>query len=525
MESTIKLRTDQINLINRLYQAIAQGCRNPLLVAPTGAGKTVMAAQIMLGAVNKSRPMLFCVHLDALVSQTFDKLKRFGLTEENVGFVKAGWPERREALIQIASLQTLSRRKWWQDELNPAAFVLDEAHLTAFATVTQKLEETFPDAVKIGLTATPWRCKKTESLADKFGTLIAGPTPSDLQKAGHLAKMRYFAIREPDLTDVGILGGEYKNDQLARACNRPEIVEFVVTEWLRLAGDRRTLVFCVDIAHANAVAEQFEAVGVSVATVTSETPIPKRTEIYQQFEAGTIKVITSVNCVSIGFDSPRAEIGLTLRPTKSPALWHQQIGRIMRNHPDKAEGIILDFSGNISRHGIPELIESYCFQTKPKPHNHTCPECHFVIQPGTKICPNCGADLTGDHGPGEAEAIIPEVAPLQEITAGILSPPDDDKKQVFYREKLKQAYLKNYSPGWAVHRYKARWQEAPKPGWELGAVFAGEPHYRRYANHLMAIAAKKDYPKAWVFSQFVGEFGPDSIKQFPADLLEGKEYA
>jgi superfamily II DNA or RNA helicase len=520
----LSLRPDQITLINDLYGAIAGGCRNPLLVAPTGAGKTVMAARIMRGALDKSRRLLFCVHLDALVAQTFDKLQRFGLTEEDVGFIKHGWPERRDAPIQIASLQTLGRRKWWR-ELEISAFVLDEAHLTAFHTVTTKLEETFPDAVKIGLTATPWRCKKSESLADKFGKLIAGPTPSDLQKNGHLSPIRYFAIREPDLSEVGILGGEFKNDQLARACNRPEIIEFVVEEWQRLAGGARTLVFCIDIAHANAVAAQFEATGVPVATVTSETPIPRRNEIYQQFQSGSIKVISSVNCVSIGFDSPRAEVGLTLRPTKSPALWHQQIGRIMRTHPDKTEGVILDFSGNIGRHGIPELITSYCFQTKPKNRTLKCPECHFVILPGTKICPNCGADLTGDQGQGKREDIAPEVSELREITNSILSPPNEDKKQVFYREKLKSAYLKGYAPGWAVYRFKARWKEAPKPGWDLGAVFGGEPHYRRYANHLMAIAAKKNYPMPWVFSHFVAEFGADSIKHFPSDLLEVNQYA
>jgi len=176
--TTPSLRNYQKQFITDLYTQVRKGSKRILGFSATGSGKTLLAAQVAAHAASKNKRSLFVVHRETLISQTADKLSSFGLSE--CGFIKAGWQENREALVQIASVQTLERRDWWQ-ELNVDIVILDEAHLTAFAAIVAKMmSEIFPYAIYLGLTATPWRLSKKESLGDIFETLVSAPMPHKL---------------------------------------------------------------------------------------------------------------------------------------------------------------------------------------------------------------------------------------------------------------------------------------------------------------------------------------------------------
>lgn len=519
----IELRGYQKDLIQSAYQSIRDGHRRVLMVSPTGSGKTIVGTQIIKDARRKGRKVLFLVHLDPLVSQTFDKLRRFGIADEDVGFIKAGWPENREAPIQIASLQTLSRRQWWKGQVFDV-LMFDEAHETSFHTAAEKVRQTFEDAFVIGLTATPWRLKRSESLKIHFDTLVHGPLPRELQAMGALAKMKYFACPEANLDDVHTLGGDYQTDELSRACNRPEIIQHVFREWKRLADWKRTIAFCVDVSHATAVADHFTKEGVPTALVIGSTPIKERTRIYSQFETGEICFIASIGCLSTGFDSPAAEVGLMLRPTKSKALFHQQTGRIMRPYKTKEYGIILDHAGNVRRHGIPETLAGYWLVDPIKTDGEIklkeCPDCHAWVNNFAQICPECGFEFVSE------DEELPPPKPLEDVTLDLLKD-GEAKKRRFYRDKLKSAYYKSYNPDWARHKYKARYGNNPQPDWALGAVFAGsvEPlDLRRYAIHLSAIAREKSKQTAWILQHFMAEFGTAAAANFPQDLLNSHEH-
>ena len=344
-----QLRPYQIRLVNDLYSKLSRGYKKIAIIAGTGAGKTIISAQICAHAESASKKLMFLVHLDVLVGQTYEKMRAFGLS---CGFIKAGREENRRAPIQIASVQSMANRNWWR--YWPADIVFyDEAHTTLFSQVAQSvLYESHPNAIHLAMTATPERLGK-EQLAQHLQTYVASPVPRDLQQMGFLSKMKYLAL--PYDHNGADLEGE------RRDCKSPQRIKQIVREWKRLTPDKRTIAFCVDTEHARRTAEAFKAAGIPSVNVEGGTPIKERTQLYADLKTGKLLVLTSCNVISIGFDEPSVEVGLLLRPTQSSALHHQQIGRIMRISPQtgKRYGIIIDQAGNLSRLGFPEDIESY----------------------------------------------------------------------------------------------------------------------------------------------------------------------
>ncbi|BAU41259.1 DEAD/DEAH box helicase [Leptolyngbya sp. O-77] len=367
------LRPYQVQLIKDLYNKLGEGYKRVAVIAGTGAGKTVIAGQICAHAEARGCRLLFLVHLDVLVGQTYDKMRAFGL---HCGFIKAGWKEDPTAPIQIASVQTMTKRHWWK-KWHADVVLFDEAHTTVFSQVGQQvLYKTHPNAVHLALTATPYRLGKSQ-LGDHMETLVASPVPSVLQKMGYLAPMKYYGLsaeHQIDLSGVGTVAGDYDERALKNACDRPELVERIVEEWLRLVPDKRTIAFCVDVEHARHVADAFNQANVPAATVDGETPIKDRQKLYADLRDGHILVLTSCNVISIGFDEPSVEVGLLLRPTSvagaaPPADWARHAncaayGQAARH--DSRPGGQFGAAGLSRRH--PVLSPAY--KRRPRRHRH-----------------------------------------------------------------------------------------------------------------------------------------------------------
>ncbi len=141
------------------------------------------------------------------------------------------------------------KRQWWKQDFQAQVVLIDECHLTAFSAVVQQMmTQTYPNAIYIGLTATPYRLKKTEEMGDIFQTLVAAPMPHKLIDSGYLSKPSYYGLHQPDLQKVKTVAGDYDEHQLAIACDKPELIDQLVGEWRKLAYGRRTIVFAVNVA-------------------------------------------------------------------------------------------------------------------------------------------------------------------------------------------------------------------------------------------------------------------------------------
>lgn len=507
---TPTLRPYQIALIRDLYKTLGQGYKRVAVIAGTGAGKTVIAGQICAHAEARGCRLLFLVHLDVLVGQTYEKMQAFGL---RCGFIKAGWDEDPEAPIQIASIQTMAKRTWWRT-WHADVVLYDEAHTTVFSRVGQQLlYKTHPEAVHLALTATPYRLGRAQ-LGDHLETLVASPVPSELQKMGFLAPMKYYGLPEEnqiDLSDVRTVAGDFDERDLKNACDRPELVDRITEEWFRLVPDKRTVAFCVDVEHARHVADAFNQVGVPAAVVDGETPIKDRKKLYTDLRNGDILVLTSCNVISIGFDEPSVEVGLLLRPTQSRALHYQQIGRVMRisPHTGKLHGTILDQAGNLQRLGFPEDIRSYSLPTSAEPQEpgsvptKQCPGCGRLVWIFIMQCPECGHQWLN-----EAQVCLEDLEEV--LSADQLQLAKDETMRLAFQQLRKKHYQEGASPAWTTRVFFEKYDGLPKDAWCLGSIFGPHPTLDdkySYKHYLMAIAQKQGKSISWVISEFQKEFG------------------
>ncbi|MGQ9814240.1 MAG: DEAD/DEAH box helicase family protein [Candidatus Roseilinea sp.] len=353
------LRPYQEQAINTTRAKIAAGVRRILLTAPTGAGKTCIAAGIVLSAVAKGKRVLFLAHRRELIDQTVNKLVDAGVP--NLGVIMAGNKLRNaSAPVQVASIQTLIRR-----ELPPAdLIIIDEAH-RANARSYLSVVANYPDATIIGLTATPERTDG-KGLDDLFDDMVTVETVPNLIKQGFLIKPTYYVGPTADLSGVRTTHGDYDEHQLAEAMDRPKLTGDIITNWKRLANGKPTAVFAVNVAHAEHLVAEFRAAGVSAAMVCGKTPRAQREAIIADWREGYIQVVVNILVFVEGFDFPGMECVVLARPTQSVSLYLQAVGRVMRPAPGKTSALVLDHAGCYQLHGLPHIEREWTLEGMAK---------------------------------------------------------------------------------------------------------------------------------------------------------------
>jgi len=386
----VKLRPYQQQAISDLRMAYRSGAHAPLLVAPTGAGKTIILAAITQAAAARDRRVLILVHRRELIRQTSAKLTHAGV---NHGIIAAGF-EPSDHPVQVASVQTLARRlqqQHWQPDL----IVIDEAH-HAIAGTWANVISYWPDSLLLGVTATPIR-QDGRGLGAMFDRLVLGPSTADLMAAGHLTRVKLYAPPQvADLTGIRTRAGDYANDQAAAAMTRPTVTGDAITHYKRIAAGQPAIAFCCNVNHATTVCDAFNAAGISAATLLGDTT--DRDASVARFAGGALQVLVTVDVVSEGFDCPGAAVAILLRPTQSQGLYLQQVGRVLRPAPGKAAAIVLDHVGNVHRHGFPDDHRDWNLADRerragsacpPAPCIRTCESCFAAFAP-QPICPVCG---------------------------------------------------------------------------------------------------------------------------------------
>lgn len=452
------LRPHQTSAIELLRASLIKGAKRPILTAPTGCGKTLIATKIIANAQAKGKRVMFVVDAVELIDQTVNAFYGEGL--HSIGVIQAQHPlTDYSKQLQIASVQTLARR-------TPPAFdlcIIDEAH-SVFA-MHRKLMEDNPTVPFIGLSATPW----AKGMGLLYDDLIQPASIAELTELGYVARLAAYAPSHPDLTGVSVKAGEYEDEQLSKVMQGEKLVADIVDTWKRLGENRPTLCFCVDRAHAAAMQERFQREWIGCGYIDGDTPKEQRKAIRRQLEADEIKIVVSVGTMIKGVDWKFGCV-IDAQPTRSKMRHVQKLGRL-RPFPEWPEAIVLDHSDNILRLGLPIDIhrDTLCTakkgekdevgeaQTKyePKP----CPKCNKIKPAGLKACP-CGfefkvqaADI--EEGAGTLARIDgkKEGPKKQEATP--------EQKRQFYAEALGYAKLKGKTDKFALAIFRNRYKEWP----------------------------------------------------------------
>lgn len=387
---SFQLREYQDDLIQKARAEIRAGGQSVLMVAPTGAGKTALAAFMLGTASGRGKRCWFMVHRRELITQSSRTFDKVGIPH---GIISAGFTPDRRAGVQIASVQTLTRRM--EGIPAPHMIVWDECHHIA-STSWATIFSTYPDAIHIGLTATPCRLDG-RGLGDWFNVMVEGPTTKWLIENGFLSPYKMFAPTIPDMTGVHMRGGDYVGKEAAAKMDRPSITGDAIQHYQRLCDHKRAIVFATNIEHSKHVVAQFNASGYPAAHLDGTTDRRIRDQTLRDFEAGRIKVVSNVDLFGEGFDLPAIEAVILLRPTQSTGLYLQMVGRGLRTADGKAHATILDHAGNVFRHGLPDEVREWNLDAKPKkkkdreaaPTVQQCDQCFYSGEPFS-TCPVCG---------------------------------------------------------------------------------------------------------------------------------------
>lgn len=475
------LRPYQIRAIEMVRDSYLAGKRAPVLVLPTGSGKTVVASQIIRQAVDRERRVLFLAPRRELVYQTAEKLSRFGV---DAGIVMAGEGSRQWMLAQVGSIDTViarQRRGGKAIQHAPDLVIVDECHL-GISPIRQKMLAEWGDALRLGLTATPTR-KDGKALGKLYDELLVPVTVAELTEAGHLCPARYFSISEPDLSRVRVSAGDYNVKDLDAAV--APLVGNVVETWLARAGGRRTVVYAVSIAHSAALCREFARAGIAAEHVDAKTPLEERSGIFDRFRAGTTQVLTNCFLAAYGLDVPEIACVVLARPTRSLMMYLQMLGRGLRPAEGSENCLVLDHSGAVHEHGFAAdprdwtLEGDYALARKTERKTKkssgklvNCPECRAVYS-GRRDCPECGY-VRPVRGV-EVETLDGE---LVEIGAGMGAERIDQMR--WYVELAGLAAERGWKSGWAAHKYKEKFGQWPPRAWSGMALARPSSEVRRW---------------------------------------------
>jgi superfamily II DNA or RNA helicase len=235
-----------------------------------------------------------------------------------------------------------------------------------------------------------------------FDAMVLGPAVAELMQQGYLARARAYArlAAGEDLRAIRSTGGDYDRKQLAALMLRLPVTEAAVRDYLDMGEDRAAFAFCVGRHHARAVAEAFIAAGVPAASLDGTAPEREREAVLERFGAGKIRMLASCDLLTEGFDAPEAAVALLLRPTRSLALHRQMVGRVLRPKADGGEALLLDYSGNLVAHGLPDMPVAWSLagrggrtMDEQETRCRSCPACGAVLAPAVRTCAECGHEL------------------------------------------------------------------------------------------------------------------------------------
>ncbi len=336
---------------------------NLMIQMPTGTGKTILFASIVkdirnwIIANHSDSHILILAHVRELIRQAAEKLKRRGIAS---GIIMSGIPQNLNEIVQVASIQTFMSPKN-RDRMAKEHFdfiIIDEAH-HSMAPRYQNLWELYPHSKKLGVTATPWRMDHS-GFTSIFDDIIISHPIEWFVKEGYLSNYDYISIAptsdiQHEINSIERFGvdGDYLEEELINRFDKDCIRAQLYDSYQKYCLGKKGIIYAINRQHAANIKTTYQAHGVSIEMIDGTTPKSTRESLLNDFRGGGLQVIVNVNIFSEGFDCPDIEFIQLARPTKSLALYLQQIGRGLRISKDKNKSFILDNVGLYNRFGTP----------------------------------------------------------------------------------------------------------------------------------------------------------------------------
>ncbi|MFM7074208.1 MAG: DEAD/DEAH box helicase family protein, partial [Planctomycetota bacterium] len=465
--------------IDAAYRHLRERDDNPVVVIATAGGKTPILATICRDAVTRWNGRVLVVsHVKELLQQAVDKLKQV-CPELPVGVYSAGLNRRDTAhRVIVAGIQSIYKRACELDAFD--LIIVDEAHLIPtdgdgmYRQFLAEAKVLNPHLRVIGLTATPYRLDAGPICsADHFLNAICYEIGiKELIRDGFLCPLiSKSGVAKVDTSALHVRGGEFMADEVEDLMDQDAVVEAACREIVDYTRDRHAcLIFAAGVKHGRHVAATLQAKhGIECGFVCGDTPAGERDELLARFRGdkasglfprAPLRYLCNVNVLTTGFDAPHIDCVALLRPTMSPGLYYQMVGRGFRLHPNKQNCLVLDFGGNVLRHGPVDQIkvkEKAGTGSGAAPAKE-CPECHSVVAAGYAACPDCGFVFPiTERQSHEAQA----------SEAGVLSGQVTNTKfrvsDVYYSVHTKRGASEDdpksmrvdYKVGW--HEYKSEW--------------------------------------------------------------------
>lgn len=402
----MKLRDYQREAVDACYQHWSNGTiQNPLIVAPTGAGKSAilgtMAAEVTQDPDSR---VIVLTHRSELIEQDAKAIRTF--TNEPIGIYSAQLKRKdMKQRIVVAGINSVYKKATRFDPFD--VVIIDECHLLSrnadsmYGRFLQEARLCNPRMKLVGLTATHYRLD-SGMLHEGKGALFDGIAyeigVKMLLERGYLAPLvSKSGAGEIDLSNVHRRGGEYIPSELAQAADNDLLTQMACDEMVQVGANRKSwIVFCSSVAHCEHVRDALRARGVTCEAVTGDLLPDERKSSYARFDSQELRCITSCQVLTTGFDQPKVDLIALLTATESTGLYIQMVGRGTRIHPTKTNCLLLDYGGNVVRHG--------CFDdVRPKFKRASgeegtapakeCPKCAEIVHAGVRTCPSCGHEF------------------------------------------------------------------------------------------------------------------------------------
>lgn len=468
----IPLREYQYKSVDGVSAAFAQGFHSPLLVSPTGSGKTVTAAHMCYRTIQRKKTVLVLLHRIELLRQTQAKLQAFGL---RTGLISPKYTPDYGAPVQVAMVQTMVKRlgKYPNFDL----IMIDECHHAPASTYGNVLDN-YPRAYHLGLTATPIRSDGKglgKGHGGIFDTMVLGPSTRELMDMGFLVEPEiYIPPTELDMRGVKRSMGDFNKKETAARVDKRGITGNALDHYRQLSWQDPAVVFCVNVNHAKHVAQEARDMGLKAYAVDGGMEDRDRNRILSGLGDGSVHMVTSCDVISEGTDIPAIACGISLRPTHSTGLHIQQIGRCLRPSPGKSKAIWLDHVGNCAQiingdmtvvHGFPDDEREWSLEGLAKAKRETekveritlCVSCYLAFKPTLQECPHCGAPRKMKPRP-EIKVSEGELVKLDKSAK--LAAQKKRNAQTGQARTLEElealAKARGYKKGWAKHIFESR---------------------------------------------------------------------
>lgn len=403
------LRPYQMEAVEAVYRHLREHDDNPCVVIPTGGGKTPVIATICSDAVTRwDGRVLILAHVKELLEQAADKLDQI-CPDIHVGVYSAGLKRRDTThAVIIAGIQSVYQKA---EQLGHFDLVIvDEAHMIPmegdgmYRRLLADMRRINPHLRVIGLTATPFRMASgpicvpppegiLNSICYEIGV-------RELIANGYLSTLRSKAGRyKPDFQSLHVRAGEFVADEVETLMDQDLLVQSAcreIVDAVYSSGRRACLVFASGVEHGKHVARVIEQIaGRECGFIDGQMPTLYRDQLIRRFREGDLIYLVNVNVLTTGFDAPNVDCVALLRPTLSPGLYYQMVGRGFRLCEGKTDCLVLDFGGNVLRHGPVDAIrvtDVFAKGSGEAPAKE-CPQCQALIASGYATCPECGHEF------------------------------------------------------------------------------------------------------------------------------------